>query len=110
MTGKTYRLPNGGRLKMSKERLDSLRQVFLSYYELYNHVTSGGTVSLTEIFIELVGEDPRAVKRDGEDLYGILGPLSIGCQELKGVLKTYLLEMGLAEPPAIKLNKKFLPQ
>lgn len=110
LTGKTYRLPGGGRLRMSRERLDSLKQVFYSYYELYNHVSAGGTVSLTEVFVELVGETAREVKQAGDDLYGILGPLSIGCQELKGVLKTYLLEFGLATASPPKINKKFLPQ
>lgn len=110
LTGKTYRLPGGGRLKLSKQRMEDLYQVFLSYYYLYNHISSGGTVSLTEVFIELCAADSRAVKRAGEDLYGILGPLHVGCEEVKGVLKTYLHECGLAVPPAMKLNKKFLPQ
>ena len=110
LTGKTYRLPGGGRLRLSKERLESLYQVFLSYYYLYNHISGGGTVTLTEIFIELVGTDEREVKRAGDDLYGVLGPLNVGCEEVHGVLKTYLTECGLAVAPPPKLNKKFLPQ
>lgn len=110
LTGKTYRLPGGGRLRMSREKLDDLKQMFLSYYYLYNYLSSGGSVSLTEVFIELSGEDPREVKHAGDDLYGILGPLSIGLEEVKGILKTYMMECGLAMPPAMKLNKKFLPQ
>ena len=34
LTGKTYRLPGGGRLRLSKERLDDLYQGFVSYYYL----------------------------------------------------------------------------
>lgn len=110
LTGKTYRLPGGGRFRMSKEKLDDLKQVFLSYYYLYNHISAGGSVTLTEIFIELVGGEPRDVKHAADDLYGILGPLSVGCEEIKGIPKTYLLECGLAVPQPLKLNKKFLPQ
>lgn len=110
LTGKTYRLPGGGRLRLSKERLDDLYQGFVSYYYLYNHLSAGGTVCLTEIFFEIVGEDLRAVKRAGNDLMGLLGPMSIGCVEVKSVLKTYLSEFGPAMPMGTKLNKKFLPQ
>lgn len=110
LTGKTYRLPGGVRLRLSREKLDALYQTFLSYYYLYNHISSGGTVTQTEIFIEIVGADMRDVKRAGEDLYGVLGPLNIVCEEIRGILKTYLLECGLATAPPLKLNKKFLPQ
>lgn len=110
LTGKTYRLPGGGRLRLSKEKLEDLYQVFLSYYYLYNHISAGGTATLTEVFIEIVGTDMREVKHAGKDLYGILGPLNVGCEEVRGILKTYLLECGLAIAPPMKLNKKFLPQ
>lgn len=110
MTGKTYRLPGGGRLRLSRERLDSLYQVFLSYYYLYNYISGGGTVCQTEVFIEVVGKQASKVVSACNDLYGLLGPLNIGCEELHGVLKTYLLEFGIATPPPMKMNKKFLPQ
>lgn len=110
MTGKTYRLPGGVRIRLSKERLDNLKQVFLSYYYLYNHISGGGTVSLTEVFLEIIGKDLRTVKRAGDDLYGVFGPLNIGVEELRGILKTYLNEFGPAMAPPQKLNKKFLPQ
>lgn len=110
LTGKTYRLPNGGRLRLSKEKLDDLAQVDISYIYLYRHISGGGTATLTEIFLEISGRDIRDVRRAGEDLRGILGPLDIGCEEVKGVLKTYMMETGVATPPPMKLNKKFLPQ
>lgn len=110
LTGKTYRMPNGARLRLSKERLDDLRQVFLSYYYLYNYVASGGTLTLTEIFIEFSSEDTRAVKTAGNDLRGLLLPLNIGCEEVRGVTKSYLREHGPAAPIPLKLNKRFLPQ
>lgn len=110
LTGKTYRLPGGGRLRITKERLDDLYQTYVSFVYLYQHLSSGGTATLTEIYIELSAENDRDVKRAGDDLYGLLGPLNIGVEEVKGVLKTYLLEHGPACFCPTKLNKKFLPQ
>lgn len=110
LTGRTFRMPGGGRIRLSKERLDDLYQVYISYVYLYNHLSNGGTTNLTSIFFEIVGEDMRRVKRAGEDLIGLLGPLNVGCEEVRSVLKTYLTEFGPAMPMFTKLNKKFLPQ
>lgn len=110
LTGKTYRLPGGGRLRISKERLDDLKQGFLSYVGLYNHCSSGGTCALTEVFIELVGDNQKDLKRAADDLWGLTAPLNFGLEEVKSVLKTYLEEFGPAVPMRPKLNKKFLPQ
>lgn len=110
LTGKTYRLPGGRRLKLSREKLDDLYQVYASYLYLFNHISAGGTVSLTNVFIEIVGPDLRTVKRASADLYGLLGACSIGCTILKSVNKAYMLECGPATGIPMKLNKKFLPQ
>lgn len=110
LTGKTYRLPGGGRLKLSKERLDDLYQVFLSYQYVYSHVSAGGSLSLTHIFIEITGKDLKEVRVAGEDLRSLLGPLNIGCEEVRGALRAYLSECGPAMPMPTKFNKKFLPQ
>lgn len=110
LTGKTYRLPGGGSLRITKERLDDLYQSYVSFVYLYEHLSSGGTVTLTEIYLEISGQNDQEVRRAGEDLYGLVGPLNIGVEEVRGVLKTYLLEHGPACFCPIKLNKKFLPQ
>lgn len=111
LTGKTYRLPGGGRLKLSRERLDDLNQVYQSYLYLFNHMSTGGTISLVNIFIEVIGQDIRDVRRAGNDLYGIFGSLNIGVELVKSANKAYMLEMGPAVGiPMTKLNKKFLPQ
>lgn len=110
LTGKTYKLPGGGRLKLSREKLDDLYQVYASYLYLFNYVSAGGTCSLTNIFIEIVGPDLRTVKRAGVDLYGLLGAYSVGCTQLKSANKAYMLECGPATGIPMKLNKKFLPQ
>lgn len=110
ITGKTYRLPGGGRLKLSRERLDDLNQIYQSYLYLFNSMSAGGTVSLVNIFIEVVGADMREVRRAGNDLYGILGALNIGVELVKSANKAYMLEMGPAVGSPQKLNKKFLPQ
>ncbi len=110
LTGKVYRLPNGARLKLSREKMESLEQIQTSYTYLYNHVTGGGTLALTKIFIELSAKDRRALKRAENDLYGILGSVNIGAKPVKAANKAYLLEMGAATPAPKTLNKKFLPQ
>lgn len=110
LTGKTYRLPNGARLKLSKEKLESLEQVQVSYTHLYTHITGGGTVSQTKIFVELIAKDKRAIKRAENDLYGVLGSANIGVRPLKAANKAYLWEMGPAVPAPKTLTKKFLPQ
>ena len=111
ITGKTYRLPGGARLRLSREKLDTLEQVYQSYLYLFNHISAGGTVSLVNIFIEVVGTNIRDVRRAGNDLYGILGALNIGVELLKSANKAYMLEMGPAVGlSATKINKKFLPQ
>jgi len=110
MTGKTYRLPGGGRLRLSKEKLDDLRQIFLSYVYLYQYISSGGTATLTEVFVEIVGPTPKLVKRAAGDLYGIVGPFNMGIEEVRGTLRTYMEQFGLAVPMLPKLHKKFLPQ
>lgn len=110
LTGKVYRLPNGARIKLSKEKLESLESIQTSYTYLYQHVTGGGTVALTKIFIELSSSDRRALKRAENDLYGIVGSANIGVQPVKAANKAYLLEMGPAVPAAKTLTKKFLPQ
>lgn len=108
--GKTYRLPNGGRFRLSKERLDELRQVHASFLEVYNTVSSGSALALIEVFIEISGKDFREVKRAGDDLFGILGPLNMGVTELRATCKSYLKEFGPAACMPMQLHKKFLPQ
>lgn len=110
LTGKTYRLPGGGRLRLSKERLDDLYQVYISYHYLHQHLASGGTCSLTNIFIEIVGEQLQDVKRAGNDLFGLLGSLNIGCEIVRSANRAYMMECGPAVPAPKTLNKKFLPQ
>lgn len=110
LTGKTYRLPNGARLKLSREKLETLEQVQVSYTHLYQHITGGGTVSQMKVFIELVAKDKRAIKRAESDLYGVLGAANIGSRALKAANKAYLWEMGPATPIPKTLTKKFLPQ
>lgn len=110
ITGKTYRLPGGGRLRLSRDKLDMLKQVYMSYLTLFNNISSGGTACLCEMFIEITGKELRTVKRAGDDLYGVLGAVSIGCELLKSVNKPYLLQCGTATPAPQTLNKKFLPQ
>lgn len=110
LTGKTYRLPGGGSIRMSKERLDNFKQLHLSYLEVFHHVSEGDSVSQCNIFIELLGQSIKELNRAREDLYGILGQLNIGCEELRSVNKAYLWEQGPATPPPKTLNKKFLPQ
>ena len=110
LTGKTYRLPGGGSIRLSRERLESLQDVYISYEYLFNHISSGGTVSLCNIFFEIQGKDMRAVARAGDDIYGILLSLKIGVDQLRAVNKAYYLEMGPATGIPTKLNKKFLPQ
>lgn len=110
LTGKTYFLPGGRRLRLSRDKLDNLYQVFLSHKYLFEHVTAGGTVSIVNVFLEVCGSDTREVQRAGDDLYGLLGALNIGVEELRSVNKNYMLQMGPAAPSPTKLNKKFLPQ
>lgn len=110
ITGKTYRLPGGGRIKLSRERLDDLYQVRSSYLYIFGQISSGATVSLVDVFFEVVGTDFREVKRAGDDLYGMLGIMNIGLQQVKSANKAFMLEMGPAVPSPKTLNKKFLPQ
>lgn len=110
LTGKTYRLPNGGRLRLSRERLDDYYQLYMSYRELFERISAGDTVCLVNIFIEIVGKDLKAVRRASNDIYGLLGAMSIGVQQLKNINKAYYLEMGPAVGNPRTLNKKFLPQ
>ena len=110
LTGKTYRLPGGGRIRLSKERMDSLRQVFLSYYYLYDYISAGGTVCLTDVFVELVSKDVRELQLAEQSLMGILGQVDIGVEKVKTGLKTYMNQMCPAVPPPTKLHKKFVPQ
>lgn len=110
ITGKTYRLPGGRSLRLSKDKLDDLYQVFVSYLYVFQHLSAGGTISLVEIFIELNGAEPKLLKEAGENLLGLLSPFNIRCEEVAGILKTYLLECGPAMPIPTKLNKKFMPK
>lgn len=110
LTGKTYYLPGGGRIRLSKEKLDDFYQVFLSFDYLFKHISSGGTVCVTNIFLELIGTDLRAVKRAEVDLYGLLSSVYMGCDIVKSANKAYLLEMGPAVGSPSKINKKFLTQ
>lgn len=108
--GKTYRLPNGSRIRITKERLDELKQVYASFLEIYNSVSASTAMSLVKIFIEVVGKNLKEVKRASNDLYGILNPLNIGLVELRSNLKSYLNEFGIAAIMPNSLSKKFLPQ
>lgn len=110
LTGKTYRLPGGGRLRLSRERLDDLYQVFISYKSLFEQVSTGGSMCLANVFIELSGKDIRSVRRAGQDIYGLLGQLNIGCETVKSANRSFLMEIGAAVGPPKTLNKKFLPQ
>lgn len=110
MIGKTYRLPGGGRLRLSRERLDDLYQVFVSYKYLFEHLSAGGTVCLTNIFLEITARDIKTVRRASQDVYGLLGALNIGCEVVKSANRAYLMEFGPAVGAPKTLNKKFLPQ
>lgn len=110
LTGKTYRMPGGGRLRITKERLDDLGELFYSYLELYDNAASGGTIALVEIFIELVAENLKDIKRASEDLFGIMSSTNFGIQEIKSANKVYLEQFGPAVGMPNKLHKKFLPQ
>lgn len=110
LTGKVYRLPNGARLKLSKEKLETLEQLQVSHTYLYTHLTGGGTAALTKVFIEMSAKDRKAIKRAESDLYGIMSSVHVGVQPLKAANKAYLLEMGPAVPAPRTLTKKFLPQ
>ena len=110
MTGKVYRLPNGSRIKITKERMESLQHVQSSYTYVYSHVTGGGTTTLTKVFIEISSKDRKALRRAENDLYGIMGAINIGVQPVKSANKAYLNEMAPAVPAAKTLTKKFLPQ
>lgn len=110
LTGKVYRLPNGARLKLSREKMEALEQVQTSYTHLYKHITGGGTVAQTKVFIELIGRDRRSVRRAENDLYGVVGSANLGVQVVKAATKAYLWEMAPAVPAPKTLTKKFLPQ
>lgn len=110
LTGKTYRLPNGGSVRLSKDTLDLYRQVYLSYQELYTHINDGGSVGQVNVFIELWGDDISTLNRARKDLYGILNQASIGAVEVRSVNKAYLLEQCPATPAPKTISKKFLPQ
>ena len=110
ITGKTYRVPGGGKIRISRERLDDLYQMFLSYYYIYSYVSNGGTTTLTNIFIELCGSSPKEVNAAKDTLFGVLSVYNVGCEEVRGVMKTYLNEFGPAKPVPAKLHRKFLPQ
>ena len=110
LAGKTYRLPGGQKVKITAQKLDDLRQVFLTYYCLYTHKVSGGTVSLSQVFVELCGKDLRELKMAADDLCGLLMSQNMGCSEVKGVTKSYLSEYGPAAVFPEKPNKSFMPQ
>ena len=105
ITGKTYRLPGGGRLRLSRERLDDLFQIRSSYLYIFNKISAGETVSLIDVFFEVVGTDFKEVKRAGDDLYGMLGVMNMGLQQVKSANKAFMLEMGPAVPSPQTLLK-----
>lgn len=108
--GKTYRLPNGARLRLSRERLEDLQQVYESYHYLYDYVTTGGTCCITNIFIELKAVDSKELRQASDSLYGIMASLNIGLEIVKSATKAYMLEDGAASPVPMKVNKRFSPQ
>lgn len=110
LAGRTYRLPNGARLRINREKLENLEQVQVSYTHLFKSITEGGTVAQTKIFVELVAKNKRALRRAESDLYGVLGSINIGCKMVKSANKAYLWEMAPAVPAPKTLTKKFLPQ
>lgn len=110
MIGKTYNLGNGVKLRLSKEKLDDLYQAFISYYELFNYLSGGGTLVECNIFIELVGDNIPEINRAENDLYGILAPYNIGCAEQSNVLKSYLIEFGPMNFIRPQHHKKFRSQ
>lgn len=110
LTGKVYRGPNGMRVKISRDRLDSLWQARESYRYLHEYLSQGGTSALVDIFIELSAPDLRAVKRAAGDLYGLLGSVYAGGDVVRSANKAYYWEMGPAVPSPKTLSKKFLPQ
>ena len=110
ITGKTYRLPGGGRIRLSRNKLDNLYQLRSSYLYLFSQISSGEQVTLTNIFLEIVGKDVREVRRASDSLYGLLGIMDIGLQQVKSVNKAFMQEIGPAAPSPKTLNKKFLPQ
>ena len=110
LTGKTYHLPGGGRIRLSREKLDNLLQLRSSYLYLFSQISAGDTVSLVNVFFEIIGKDFREVRRAGDTLYGLLGVMNIGIQQVKSANKAFMQEIGPATPSPKTLNKKFLPQ
>ena len=110
ITGKTYRLPGGGAIKLNKKRLEGLKQAFESYNYVYQYVGNGGSVMQTHLFIEAVGDNIKDLNRYAQRLYSLCTQLDMDCMEVRGAMKAYLTEFGPAAPPALKINKKFQPQ
>lgn len=110
LTGKTYRMPGGGSVRLSKKKLNELKQGFESFNYVYQYVSNGGSMMQVNMFIEAVSENIKDLKRYTARLYALCTQLDIDCVELKGVTKAYLNEFGPAAPPSRKINRKFLPQ
>lgn len=109
LSGKIYHGPGGQRIKITKERLQDLKEVFASHVEIYNSVSDGSTLDLESLFIEVIANDMRELKQAEKDLLGILDRFDYNLTVVK-MTKTYLTQLGPAEPLSPKLNKKFLPQ
>lgn len=110
VTGKTYKLAGGGRLRLSKDKVDELYQVFITHYHLYNHITSGGTVSQVDVFFEVCGKKAKEVKKAGSRLVNLLAPLNFGVLELKSANTAFLTDYGPAASFPKTTNKQFLPK
>ena len=110
ITGKTYRLPGGGSVKLSKKHLEALQHGFESFNYVYQYVGNGGSMMQTTLFIEAVADDIKLLNRYSQRLRSLCTQLEIDCVEVKGATKAYLNEFGPATPPKDKINKKFQPQ
>lgn len=110
LTGKVYRMPGGGAIRLSKETLDNLRMIYNSYEYVFQYVADGGSMMLTNMFIEASANSIKDLNNYRMKLFNLASQLKINCAEVRGVNRAFLTAFGPAAPPQKTLNKKFLPQ
>ncbi len=110
LTGKVYRMPGGGAIRLSKEILNNLKMVYDSYEYVFQYVGDGGSMMLTNMFIEASANSIKDLNNFRTKLFNLTSQLKINCSEVRGVNKAFLTTFGPAAPPQKTLNKKFLPQ
>lgn len=110
ITGKTYRLPGGTSIRLTKSRLDEYRQLYSSYDYVFHYSGQGGAMHQTSIFIEAISNSIRDLNKYKEAIFGLVKQLKMDCSEIRGINKAYLMQFGAAVPPPKTLNRKFLPQ